>query len=136
MKRSLLLILAVLLCLSVPASAQRGTSPFRVVVLTAVTAGTSVPVNVSAYNTPVVYLSSTGTTSGGVVTIEEADYDPSAGQIYTGTWAPITTVNASTFTGGAQAAYHCAVGSYRFLRVRVSSAITGGGTITASVAGS
>ena len=43
-----------------------------------------------------------GTTSSGVITIEEATYDPMVEPAYTGTWSSISTVNASDVTGGAQ----------------------------------
>src|SRR5215813_8407376 len=67
---------------------------------------------------------SVGTTSGGVITIEEAA-DPS----YTGTWSTLTTVNASDFSGGAEKDVH-ASGLLRAVRARISSNITGGGTIS------
>lgn len=81
-----------------------------------------------------VNLQSAGTTSGGVITIEEAYY-PNPDTAYTGTWSVITTVNASAFTGGASVTVHI-VGSFWAVRVRVSSAITGGGTVTADAWGS
>lgn len=79
-----------------------------------------------------VALQSTGTTSGGAVSIEEAYFDPAvlAGQNYTGTWSVIQSVSASTFTGGAQVIVHV-TGSVWAIRARISSAITGGGTVSA-----
>ncbi len=70
----------------------------------------------------------TGTTSSGVVTIEEAYYDPN-GLVYAGTWGPIATVNASDVTGGKQLVTHIA-GSFWAVRVRVSTTIGGGGSVT------
>ncbi len=77
-----------------------------------------------------VVVQGTGTTSSGVVTIEEAYYDADAGQpVYAGTWGPIATVNASDVTGGKQLVTH-ATGSYWAVRVRVSTTIGGGGSVT------
>lgn len=77
-----------------------------------------------------VILQSTGTTSGGTVTIEEAYYTPQETP-YTGTWSIIgTAINASSFTGTAQLATHLA-GSYWAIRVRISGTITGGGSVSA-----
>ncbi len=78
-----------------------------------------------------VVLQSTGTTSGGAVSIEEAFF-PNIGTMqgveYSGTWSVIQAVSASTFTGGAQIIVHVQ-GSVWALRTRVSSTITGGGTV-------
>lgn len=108
----------------------------RVVLLSAVTAldTASPPMDISAYRCNTVYFKSAGTTSSGVITIEEADWDPLIEAPFGGTWTSITTVNASAFTAGASAAYHIAApGAYAFLRVRVSTVIGGGGTISASL---
>jgi hypothetical protein len=71
-----------------------------------------------------------GTLSTGVVTIEEAYYTPQ-GSPYAGTWSPITTVTASTLTGGAHTVIHIAASIWA-LRVRISTTVTGaGGSITA-----
>ncbi len=82
-----------------------------------------------------VWVKGSGTTSSGVVTIEEADYDPDVEPPYTGTWAPITTVSASDVTGGAQKSVHLPVSNYRFVRPRISTVIGGGGTITVVLTG-
>jgi hypothetical protein len=108
----------------------------RQLLLSGVTQGTSAPVNAVGYPTFVVFFSSVGTTSGGALVIEEADWrddPPDAEQIYTSTWSTIATVNANTFTGGAQVAVHGQYTGYAFLRVRVSSPITGGGTVSAAI---
>jgi hypothetical protein len=117
------------------------TAPARVLLLGTDTAGTivgvttgaSIPVNLQAPGSLSIYLTSIGTTSGGTILIEEADYDQDKDAPYTGTWGTIQTISASTFTGGAQLPVHV-VGpvAYGFIRVRISSAITGGGTITAA----
>ncbi len=78
-----------------------------------------------------VVLQSTGTTSGGTVSIEEAYYNLDAGDpVYAGTWSVIQSVNANSFTGTVQLVEHY-VGSYWAVRVRISSTITGGGTVSA-----
>ena len=73
----------------------------------------------------------TGTTSSGVVTIEEAYYDQTAGDpVYSGTWSTITTVNASSVTGGAQQIVHVMGTSAWAVRARISTIIGGGGTVS------
>lgn len=78
-----------------------------------------------------IYVTGTGTTSSGVITIETADYDPSAAAAgYTGTWSPITTVNASDVSGGAQKVIALPAAAYAYVRTRISTAIGGGGSIS------
>lgn len=82
------------------------------------------------------YVVGTGTINAGVITIEEADYDPDVTPGgYTGTWSAVTTVNAADVTGGAQKAVHLTSGSYGFLRPRVSTAIGGGGSVSVFLQG-
>jgi hypothetical protein len=76
-----------------------------------------------------------GTTSSGVVTIEEAVYEVETGQ-YTGTWSAITTVNASDVTGGAQSIIHLQRAAWSWIRTRISTVIGGGGTVTTYIIGS
>lgn len=77
-----------------------------------------------------VVLQSHGTTSGGAVTIEECYFADDANP-YAGTWSVIgSAVNASSFTGGAQSVIHIIGYSIWALRVRISSDITGGGSVT------
>ena len=100
--------------------------------LTGVTTGTSQPIYYQAQGIVTFWLRSIGTTSGGTILIEEADWSEKE-QAYSGTWGTIQTISASTFTGGAQLPVHIMDCSYRYLRVRISSAITGGGSILASL---
>lgn len=94
----------------------------------------SIPIDCCAYPYHTVYLTSVGTTSGGTVTIEEADWDVLNGQPYGGTWSTIgTPTAASTFTGGATVAIHLPASAYAWIRVRISGAITGGGTVSAAL---
>lgn len=74
---------------------------------------------------------SEGTTSGGTLVIEESDLSS-----YTGTWSQIgSTINASAFTGGAKQVYHVRMGAGAWVRVRIATTITGGGTVTVTVSG-
>lgn len=75
-----------------------------------------------------IYLYGVGTVSGGTVVVEEAH---SSG--YTGTWGVLQSVTASTLNGALQAVH--VAGQVATLRVRIASAITGGGSISAEVFG-
>jgi hypothetical protein len=82
------------------------------------------------------YLTSTGTTSSGVISIEEGapkkiDFPIQVPSEAVGSHSVITTVNASTFTGDAQVAVHLTVASYLFVRARISTVIGGGGSVSA-----
>lgn len=102
--------------------------------VTGVTTGTSQPIRVPGYGALTVYLRSVGVTTGGTILIEEADWGDLEAP-YSGTWVSNTSVAANTFTGGAQSASRLTTGAYRYVRVRISATITGGGTILASIAG-
>lgn len=117
-----------------------GTAPLRVVSLDAKIDDETfgVPVNCAGYPYLTAYITGNGTTSSGVITFEEADWDPSvASQIYSvaGGWSSITTVNASDVTGGLQKAVHFPVGAYAFIRPRISTVIGGGGSVTVVIRG-
>jgi hypothetical protein len=89
------------------------------------------PVDVGATAKDVTFwFTSEGTTSGGTILLEEADLAS-----YTGTWSLLATQAASGFTGGAKLAVHIRLGSGAFVRARISSAITGGGTATVTLTG-
>ena len=98
-----------------------------------VTTGTSIPQNCAAFSKWAIYAqSSGGTLSTGVLTIEEADYDPNAGPAYGGGWSAITTIDLTALSAGiAQAVYHSPVAAFAWVRVRVSTDVTGtdGGVI-------
>ena len=100
--------------------------------ITGVTTGTSLPMDCALHGLLTIYLRSIGTTSGGTILIEEADWGPNE-NIYSGTWSQLASLAASSFTGGTQLATHITDASYGWVRVRISSAITGGGTIVASL---
>lgn len=117
-----------------------GQAPSRVLLLgvenadgtvTGVTVGTSQPINREADGILSIILRSVGTTSGGTVLIEEADWGPLE-QPYAGTWSLMATIAASSFTGGAEVVVHVSDSAFGWIRVRISAAITGGGSILAS----
>ncbi len=77
-----------------------------------------------------------GTISGGAITFEEAYYPnipetglDSPGAPYTGTWSSLQTVTGTTLTTGAQLIFHL-TGSHWAVRPRVTTVISGGGSIT------
>lgn len=114
------------------------TAPFIEKLIAAASADetTSKPV----YCTPHVYLTAVlqgnGTTSSGVLTIEQAAWLKDTESPYGGTWSPITTLNASDVTGDQQKGYQFTVAAYGWVRFRLSTAVGGGGTVTAYLVGS
>ena len=98
---------------------------------TGVTTGTSPWVQADASGLVTIYFRSVGTTSGGTVLIEEADWGPFEPP-YSGTWSQVQSQAASGFTGTAQLAVHVTLSAFAYFRVRISSTITGGGTILVS----
>lgn len=100
--------------------------------VTGVTTGTSQYVKLDGTGLATFFLRSVGTTSGGTVLIEEADWGPSEVP-YSGTWSLLSSQTASGFTGTAQLAVHVTAAAFAYVRVRISSTITGGGTVLASV---
>lgn len=99
--------------------------------VTGVASGQSVPLNRENDGVIVIALRSIGTTSGGTVIIEEADWGPLE-QVYSGTWSQIASITAASFSGGAQLLTHILDSAFGWVRVRISSPITGGGSIMAS----
>lgn len=75
-----------------------------------------------------IYLYGSGTVSGGTVVVEEAHSSS-----YAGTWGVLQSVTASTLNGALQAVH--VAGQVATLRIRVSSAITGGGSVGVEVFG-
>ncbi len=100
--------------------------------------GASDPIDCGGYRFITIYYESMGTTSGGTVILEEACYSaaPLHDGPFTGTWSQIESRAASSFTGGVQLANHLTPSAYAYLRVRVSGAITGGGSIRVWFVGS
>jgi hypothetical protein len=112
-----------------------GNARKRIVLLTNQTVDetTAQPIDLLGYTNLCLFYSGAGTTSSGVLTIEEADYDPNTQVPYGGTWSTITTLNASDVTGGVTKAYHFPAAAYSWVRVRISTAIGGGGSLSASL---
>ncbi len=89
----------------------------------------------------VFYLTGRDTISGGVVTFEEGSPEdfgasgnpPAPFGAAVGSYSAITTQTASSVSGGKQLAVHMPVAGYFMVRARVSTAITGGGTLSAGV---
>ena len=102
-------------------------------VYTYVTTGTSIPQPCMNYSKWAVFVqSSGGTVSTGVLTIEEADYDPNLGPAYGGSWSQITTIDLTTLSAAiGQAVYHAPTAAYGWVRARISTSVTGtnGGVI-------
>lgn len=97
-------------------------------VVSGVTSGTSPSINRVGQNELSLYVRGIGTITGGTLLIEEADYGDDEAP-YSGTWSQLTSIACSDVTGGAQKGVHLSVGAYGYLRARISSAVTGGGTI-------
>lgn len=87
----------------------------------------------------VFYITANGTTSSGVITIEECAPENMANTPFipfgatTDAYSSVTTVNASTVSGDKQVALHITNANYFFLRARISTAIGGGGSISVGV---
>src|SRR5262245_12309744 len=96
--------------------------------LVGVTSGVSLPIDRSNHLYNTIAMMGIGTLTGGTILIEEADWVPPA-MPYSGTWSTLQTVQANTLTGGAQVLVHLAASAYAYLRVRIGSAATGGGTL-------
>lgn len=110
-----------------------GTQDATTKVVTGVTTGKSVIFSKAGAGIITVALRSTGTTSGGAISIEECMVMP--GEVeYDGTWSVMQSVNASSFTGGAQVCYHFSESAFGLIRLRISSDITGGGKVSAILA--
>lgn len=86
---------------------------------------TSTPFFCLGYKEIAIYLTGTGTTSSGVITIETAETET-----YAGTWSSIATNNASDVTGGATKHIPLTDSAYLWVRTRISTAIGGGGSIS------
>lgn len=112
-------------------------SPFRLVSLDAQIVDETIGQYADCQSYPYlsVWMVGNGTTSTGVVTIEEAEWDPESTVPFGGTWSPITTINASDVTGSAMKAIHLPVADYAFVRARISTVIGGGGSVTVVIRG-
>lgn len=101
------------------------------------TTGTSGSQACHGFSNLTIYVDGQGTISGGTLVIEEAWWNAARENTYAGTWSQIGTVDLTDVSGGAQLAYHAggSGGSFAYanVRVRVSSDVTGGGTISVAL---
>lgn len=123
--RKLLIALALSLTLVAPVAAQdtenrSWTTTWLSAVSADETTSTAMPTN--AFVNFAVYAEWGAGTNAGVITIEEA-YDPT----YTGVWSEIGTI---TWSAASSTDVFHQRGAFRALRVRVSTAVGGGGTVT------
>ena len=117
-------------------SVGNNAGPARAVLFTKQTAigSENTPFDASSYTNLTFYLIGYGTISGGAIVLEECDYDGAEDAPYGATWSLIDTLTASDVTGNQQLAYH--VGgpggafAFGFVRARITSTITGGGTVS------
>lgn len=92
--------------------------------LNAVTTGTGNPLALNSTKQASWYVTYSGTVSAGEITIEHAPTTD-----YAGTWQPLDVIDASLLATGA-AGSGTYPGVISFLRARITSNITGGGTVT------
>lgn len=91
---------------------------------------TGQPVQVLGYKFITIYFKRSAAITG-VVTIEEADWNPSTESNYSGTWSQIAAFDVSTMTTDTLA-YHLPEESYSQIRARISTVIAGG-TVTCTL---
>ena len=111
--------------MTVFAASQKGVP---LALLSAVTTGTSspalMPITVTLFRVHIVVAQ---TASAGVISLEEA-LDPA----FAGTWSVLQSIDVTALSGGGEVTYHGA-GNCQAIRARVTSNITGGGTVTATL---
>lgn len=111
-------------------------APLSVVLFSGSTADEtmSMPVDVSGYTNIAIYLIGTGTITSGVLVTNEGVFDPATKQPFdpakTSAIAD-SAVNASELTGGLMKAVHLPAAAYGYIQQRISTAIGGGGSVTA-----
>lgn len=99
-------------------------TPPGVASLSAVTTGTGTAIAFNSCKQVSWFTTYSGTTSGGEITIEHA---PTID--YAGTWQPLDVISAADLSTGA-AGSGTYPGVLSFVRARITSSITGGGTVT------
>lgn len=111
-----------------------GTAATGGTALSGVTTGTGRSIQILGGSQDItVTFTSIGTTSGGTIIIEETDaLDDGTGA----TWSQILSQAASGFTGTVKLCVHTRIGAGGWVRGRISSNITGGGSILVSIIGS
>jgi hypothetical protein len=120
-------------------------TPVRVVLLDAVTSGTSDWFPCQDYTAPALYLKGAGTISTGTLIVEEADWDP-LGPPYTGTastiyftippaTSPVSSIDLTALSGGKEQSLKLwGPNGYAYVRVRIGTGVTGsGGAVTVTL---
>lgn len=97
---------------------------------TGVTTGTGAAIDCRGLQLVTAYQTSYGTTTGGTILIETA---PISG--YTGTWSQAASLDPNDTTGGKTKGTALPIGAYSWVRARVSSDVTGGGTVAIRLTG-
>lgn len=92
---------------------------------------TSEPVNCLGRQAVAIYFKRSASLTG-VVSIEEADFNPSNESTYAGTWSLITAYDVSTMSTD-QVAYHLPIAAYSQVRTRISTVVAGGTVSTVLV---
>lgn len=105
-------------------AALRGITTELLPLLTTTGTGASVSVPISS-RCPRFHVRGAGVITGGTIIIEEA-LDPA----YAGTWSQIQSVSASGLSGGAEQVIHLVDVTLSAVRARISSDITGGGSVS------
>lgn len=95
---------------------------------------TGPPVQVLGYKFVTIFFKRSAAITG-VVTIEEADFNPTTESDYSGTWSPVVAFDVSTMTTD-QVAYHLPEVSYSQIRARISTVVAGGNVTATLVAAS
>ncbi len=92
---------------------------------------TTPAIDCRSFSNLTLYSTGAGTVSGGVVVIEEA-----ATADYSGTWSAIAGLTDPTAaSGGKTIAVHLITGAYGFLRARLTTQISGGGSWSLDLVG-
>lgn len=99
----------------------------RKTLLSAVTTGTGAAIDCSDSQIITLFITGAGTITGGTLVIEESDKST-----FSGTWSTVQTFSLTVLSGGAVLAFH-QQGAFGYLRGRLTSNVTGGGTITVTV---
>lgn len=114
------------------------TGPLNVLLLSSATADEtfSQPIDVTGRDYVTIYYIGAGTISGGALVVNECAILPATGTPASGDpskWSaiPNSTVTASELSDGAVKAVHLPAGAYGLLQQRISTAIAGGGSVTA-----
>ncbi len=80
------------------------------------------------------WVEGSGTIAGGTVTVQTAVVMDNAGEPAEADWVTAgVTISASGASAGAQAYVQVPIGAYMFLRLRLTTPLSGGGTLTGMI---